>query len=142
ARRYGVRSAMPIAEAERRLRGARDAVFLPVSHDVYDLHSTRVRKVLESELPVVEAASIDEFYADATGLLSCRGGGAAATALAERIAGRVGREWGLPVSVGIATSKLVAKIATDEAKPRGILRVLPGAEAAFLARLPVERIPG
>jgi DNA polymerase-4 len=139
ARRFGVRSAMPIGEAEKRLRGVREAIFIPPSHDLYGLHSARVRRILEEELPVVAPASIDEFYADATGLAPRHGG---ALAIAERLAARVFGECGLPVSIGIATSKLVAKIATDDAKPRGILRILPGREAAYLAQLPIERIPG
>lgn len=138
ARRFGVRSAMPTREAEKRLRGAKDAIFILPSHDLYERHSARVRRVLDEELPAVEAASIDEFYGDATGLPSPGG----ALGLAERLAARIFGECGLPVSIGIATSRLVAKIATDDAKPRGILQVLPGREAAYLAPLAIERIPG
>ncbi len=140
ARRYGVRSAMPIAEAEKRLRGVEGVAWLPVSMEDYGRHSAGVRAAIDAELPLVEAASIDEFYADATGYAP--GEGPRAAALGERVAARIERECGLPCSIGIATSKLVAKIATDEAKPRGILRVREGGEAAFLAALPVERIPG
>jgi DNA polymerase-4 len=139
ARKFGVRSAMSAGEARKRLRGVAGAIFIPPSHGVYEIHSARVRRLLDEELPEVEAASIDEFYGEATDLAPRAGG---PVALAERIAGRIFRECGLPASIGIATSKLVAKIATDEAKPRGLLEVLPGREAAFLAGLPVERIPG
>jgi DNA polymerase-4 len=141
-RKFGVRSAMPISEAERRLRGVPDVVWLAPSHDEYGSHSARVRAVIDSELPVVEAASIDEFYGDATGLGAPRGRAPGPLGLAEHIALKIRTECGLPASIGIATSKLVAKIATDEAKPSGALHILPGREAAYLAGLPVERIPG
>lgn len=150
ARRYGVRSAMPIAEAERLLRGVGDVAYVEPWRADYERASAEVRAVLDEELPVLEAASIDEFYADATPLLVGRRpwsppgveGPAAALALAAHVVGRVLAATGLPASIGIGTSKLVAKIATDEAKPRGALQVLPGSEAAFLAALPVEKIPG
>lgn len=139
-RKFGVRSAMAIAEAERRLRGVPDVVWLPVSHGVYGEHSAKVRAVLDRELPVLEQASIDEFYADATGWRRARE--PAAIDLAAHVAREVRARCGLPVSIGLGTSKLVAKMATEDAKPAGLLQVLAGREAAWLAGLPVERIPG
>lgn len=143
-RRHGVRSAMPIAEAERLLSGVPDVTWLAPSHGAYEEHSAHVRAVLDRELPVVEAASIDEFYADVGSFVfpGLRGPRGDPLALAEHVAARIRAECGLPASIGIATSKLVAKIASDEAKPRGLLRVLPGREGAFLAPLAIERLPG
>jgi len=152
ARAYGVRSAMPGAMAAERLRGVKDVVWISPSRGEYGKASEEVRAVLESELPVLEQASIDEFYADVTPLLTggragfydggVRGEEADPLLIARHTALRVDRECGLPMSVGIGASRLVAKIATDGAKPRGALHVRPGLEARYLAPLPVEIIPG
>src|SRR3954466_8383328 len=84
-RKYGVRSAMATSEAERRLRGVPDVAWLSPSHDEYGGHSAAVRAVIDSELPVVEAASIDEFYGDATGLGNPRSRAPGPLALAEHV---------------------------------------------------------
>ncbi len=140
ARAHGVRSAMPMVEARRRLRDVAAVAYVAPNMDLYERESAAVRAILDQEFPVVEAASIDEFYADATGHPFLRSG--APIDLAARVAQRIRKERGLPCSIGIGASRLVAKIATDEAKPAGLLHVFPGREAAFLAPLPVERIPG
>ena len=101
--------------------------------------SDKVFEVLKNFSPKVEMASIDEAYLDLTGTLS------AARSAAERGTppSRRGKgDTGLNCSIGIATSRLLAKVASDQAKPNGMLWIPPGAEAAFLAPLDVRKIPG
>jgi DNA polymerase-4 len=132
----GVRSAMPMARA---LRLAPDAVVVPPRHDAYAEVSARVFEILESVTPLVEPLSLDEAFLDVTASEKLFGPPAQiATALRRRIAD----ELGLPASAGIAEVKLVAKIASDLAKPKGQLQVPPGGGAAFLAPLPVARLWG
>jgi DNA polymerase-4 len=152
ARKYGVRAAMPGSLAREKLRGVADVLFISPSRGEYERASGEVRAVLESDLPILEAASIDEFMADITPLLSGGRAGlyeggipgheADPLLIARHVASRVERECGLPASVGIGSSRLLAKMATDEAKPRGALWVRPGGEESFLAGLPIDRIPG
>lgn len=131
ARRYGVRSAMPMAEARRRCP---HAVFLEPRHDRYQEVAGRVVAIYRRHVPVIERVSIDEAYLDATG--------ADGVELARRIRAEVRREVGLAVSVGVGPNKLLAKLACELAKPDG-LRAIAAAEAeAVLAPLPVERLPG
>ena len=132
----GVRSAMPMARA---LRLAPDAVVVPPRHDAYAEVSARVFEILETVTPLVEPLSLDEAFLDVTASEKLFGPPAEiATALRRRIAD----ELGLPASAGIAEVKLVAKIASDLAKPNGQLQVPPGGGAAFLAPLPVARLWG
>lgn len=136
ARAYGVRSAMPIAQAVRRCP---KGVFLPVDGAYYRKLSRQFRAILERFSPVVEMVSVDEAYIDLS-----HAGHTFATprAAAEMIKQQVREELGLIVSLGVATSRLVAKIASDLDKPDGLRIVEAGTEAAFLAPLPVERMPG
>ncbi len=115
------------------------AIFLEGRPGRYREYSRRVRAVLCSFSPLVEMASIDEAYLDMTGCERLHGPPLGA---AHRLHEAVKRETGLRCSIGIATTRLAAKIASDKAKPNGILYVLPGAEARFLAPLDVGRIPG
>lgn len=133
ARRYGIRSAMPTARA---LRLCPDLLVLPARGKLYQQASREVMARLRRETPLLEQVSIDEAYLDVSG--DPRGGRAIAAALQEEIR----QELGLPTSWGVATSKLVAKIATEVGKPGGLVVVPPGEEAAFLAPLPVGMLPG
>lgn len=136
ARRYGVHSAMPLRTAWRLCP---QAVFLEGRPERYREFSERVYQVLQIFSPKVEMASIDEAYLDMTGSERLLGSPFRA---ADRLHEAISRRTGLNCSIGIATSRLVAKVASDQAKPNGILWVLPGLEARFLAPLEVRRIPG
>jgi DNA polymerase-4 len=136
ARAFGIHSAMPIGEAYRRCP---HAAWLPGSPDLYRRAARAVRSVLQRFTPAVEAVSIDEAYLDLTGTERLHG---PPRATAERIRRAVHAETRLPVSMGLATTKAVAKIASDLCKPEGFLEVWPGREAAFLAPLPLDRMPG
>src|SRR5260370_15715572 len=115
------------------------AVFLESRHYLYSEWSDRVAAILGKYSPVVEMASVDEAYLDlaATERLHGRPFAAAHSWLQE-----IAAKTGLPCSAGLARTRLVAKVASDQAKPRGLLWVPPGAEEAFLAPLGVRRIPG
>jgi DNA polymerase-4 len=136
ARAFGVRSAMPSAEAHRLCP---DAVFLPGDMQKYARESKRIFAVFARCAPAVEALSLDEAFLDLTGCERLLGPPADVGA---RLRAEVRRETGLAVSVGIAPVKLVAKIASDLAKPDGLLEVRAGAVREFLAPLPVWRLPG
>src|SRR6202140_5339429 len=136
ARKFGVYSAMPLRTAAKLCP---HAIFVNGHPDRYRECSEKVHRVLTSFSPQVEMASIDEAYVDMTGTERLHGPPLrAAHGLHEAI--RI--TTGLNSSIGIATSRLVAKIASDQAKRNGILHVLPGVEARFLAPLEVRRIPG
>ncbi|MDI6711778.1 MAG: DNA polymerase IV [Anaerosomatales bacterium] len=134
ARVFGVRSAMPSATAARLCPGA---VWLRPRFERYAEVARAVREIFSSVTPLVENASIDEAYLDVTPGES----GEHPAAVARRIQDAVGR-MGLSCSIGVATSKCVAKIASDQEKPGGLVVVEPGTEAAFLAPLPVGALGG
>jgi DNA polymerase-4 len=136
ARRFGVHSAMSLREAVRRCP---DGVFLPVDGRRYQQASRDVMAILRRFTPQVEPISIDEAFLDVTGSRQLFGDG---RAVALAIKATVREDVDLPVSVGVATTKLVAKIASDLRKPDGLVVVDPGAEAAFLAPLPISRLWG
>lgn len=136
ARAYGLHSAMPMREAWRLCP---HAVYLPGSFDRYRDAARAVRRVFRRFTPAVDPVSIDEAYLDLTGTDRLHGPPAAT---AERIRRAIREETGLPASLGLASSRTVAKIASELAKPEGFLWVWPGREAAFLAPLPLERMPG
>src|SRR5687767_987175 len=135
ARRFGVHSAMSLREAVRRCPGG---VFLPVDGRRYQQASRDVMAVLRRFTPQVEPISIDEAFLDVTGSRQLFGDGAT---IARLIKAGVREEVGLTVSVGVARTKLVAKIASDLRKPDGLV-VVAGGEAAFLAPLPISRLWG
>jgi len=134
ARRYGVHSAMPVRTAYRLCP---EGVFLPGRFERYAAVSRQVMAVFESFTPLVEPISLDEAFLDVTGAPAGDG-----PAIGQSIKDRVLGEVGLVVSVGVATNKLVAKVASDLEKPDGMVIVPPGLEAAFLAPLPVSRLWG
>jgi DNA polymerase-4 len=127
---------MSLREAYRRCP---DGVFLPVDGRRYQIASRDVMNVLRRYTPAVEPISIDEAFLDVTGSMALFGDGAS---IAAQIKASVREEVGLTVSVGVATTKLVAKIASDLRKPDGLVVVPPGEEEAFLAPLPIGRLWG
>ncbi len=136
ARVFGIHSAMPGFEARRRCP---HAVFLPGDMAKYRRESRRVFEIFRHYSPVVEGLSLDEAFLDLTGTTRLLGD---AVSAAERLRAEVRGTTGLALSVGIAPVKMVAKIATDVAKPDGIRVVAAGEVRAFLAPLPVGRIWG
>jgi len=136
ARKFGVHSAMPIRTAKALCP---HAIFLRGRHDKYAEYSSRIHRIFEEFTPRVEMVSIDEAYLDLTGCERLHG---SAWRGADKLVRRVKQETGLNCSGGLSTSHLVSKIASDQAKPHGLLYVLPGREADFLAPLPIRRMPG
>jgi len=136
ARVYGVRSAMPVVEARRRCP---HGVFLRGNRHRYSEVSHQVMACLEGFSPLVEPASIDEAYVDITGTETLFG---PPEALGRRIKALIRETTGLSCSVGIAPVKFLAKIASDYDKPDGLTLVAPDQVMAFLADLPVGKIPG
>jgi DNA polymerase-4 len=136
ARKFGVHSAMPLRTAGKLCP---HAVFLDGHHEKYGLWSDRVATILGKFSPIVEMVSIDEAYLDLAGTERLHGPPLAA---ADKLLRMITRTTELPCSAGLATTRLVAKVASDQAKPRGLVWVAPGQEARFLAPLPVRKIPG
>lgn len=136
ARKYGIHSAMPLRTAGRLCP---HAIFLDGHHEKYSEWSDRVATILSKFSPIVEMVSIDEAYLDLAGTERLHGPPLAA---ADKLLRTITRTTNLPCSGGLATTRLVAKVASDQAKPRGLLWVTPGSEQRFLAPLPVRKIPG
>lgn len=136
ARRFGVHSAMPLRTAARLCP---EAVFVPVRGSVYAAVSREVMGILRRYTPALEQISIDEAFLDVAGSELLFG---PPSAIARDIRRDVAREVGLTASVGVATTKLVAKVASDLQKPNGLVLVAPGTEATFLAPLPISRLWG
>ena len=136
ARQFGIHSAMPLRTAARLCP---QAVFLDGHHARYGQWSDRIAAILANYSPVVEMVSIDEAYLDLAGSERLLG---APLEAAHRLRNEIWTTTALPSSIGIAATRLVAKVASDQSKPRGLLWVPPGSEAAFLATLPVRKIPG
>jgi DNA polymerase-4 len=136
ARKYGIHSAMPLRTAGRLCP---HAVFLDGHHEKYGECSDRVASILARFSPIVEMVSIDEAYLDLAGTGRIYGPPLAA---ADKLLRAITNETQLPCSGGLATTRLVAKVASDQGKPRGLVWVAPGMEARFLAPLPIRKIPG
>lgn len=135
ARKFGIQSAMPAMTAKRLCP---HAIFLRGSYHEYSYYSRMVTQIINDAVPVFEKASVDEFYIDMTGMDRFFGVNQYTKKLREKII----KEAGLPISYGLSTSKLVSKMATNEAKPNGYLEVAPGKEIDFLWPLTVDKIPG
>ncbi len=136
ARRFGVHSAMPLRTAGKLCP---QAVFLDSHHELYGQWSDRIARILAKYSPVVEMASVDEAYIDLAGTERLHGPSLAA---ADKLSREITSTTGLPCSIGVGTSRLIAKVASEQAKPHGLVWVAPGSESEFLAPLPVRRIPG
>jgi DNA polymerase IV len=144
-RRLGVKSGMSLVEAGQL---APDAIYLPTRGDTYGTYADRVREIARRYSPIVVVASIDEMFLDLTGCerLYGRSGDASGDVAIERavleLTAAIDSELGLPSSAGLATSKVMAKVASALAKPRGVMLVPAGVERAVLAPLPVRSFPG
>ena len=136
ARKFGVHSAMPLRTAAKQCP---HAIFVDGHPERYRECSEKVYKVLGSFTPQVEMASIDEAYLDMSGTERLHGPPLRA---AHHLHQRMKAETGLNCSVGIGTSRLIAKVCSGQAKPNGVLWIVPGQEAKFLAPLDVREIPG
>jgi len=136
ARKYGIHSAMPLRTAGRLCP---HAIFLDGHHEKYSEWSDRVASILVRFSPIVEMVSIDEAYLDLSGTERLHGPPLAA---ADKLLRTITQQTGLPCSGGLATTRLTAKVASDQGKPRGLVWVAPGMEARFLAPLPIRKIPG
>jgi DNA polymerase-4 len=136
ARRFGIRSAMSAAEA---LRRCPDAVFLRPRHALYRQYSQAVWSAIREVVPRVERTGLDEGYLD---LASVTERFSEARGLAEAVQTAVRGSTSLSCSLGVSTSKVVCKVASDRRKPGGITVVPPGREARFLSPLPTRLLPG
>ena len=136
ARKFGVHSAMPLRTAAKLCP---QAIFVDGHPDRYRAYSEKVYAVLQSFTPQVEMASIDEAYLDMSGTERLHGPPLLA---AHKLHQKVKSDTQLNCSIGIGTSRLIAKVCSGKAKPHGILCVIPGQEAKFLAPLDVRDIPG
>ena len=136
ARKFGVHSAMPLRTAAQKCP---QAIFVHGSPHRYREYSGKVFDVLGRFSPKVSMASIDEAYLDLTGTGRLLGNPLCA---AHKLHLEISRATGLNCSIGVSTSRLVSKVASDQAKPNGVLWVQPGQEAAFLGPLDIRRIPG
>jgi DNA polymerase-4 len=136
ARKFGVRSAMPALRAERLCP---QAVFVPPDFSRYRAVSKQVREIFARHTDLIEPLSLDEAYLDVT---ENKLGLASATAVATAIRNAIREETGLTASAGIAPNKFLAKIASDWRKPDGQFVIKPAQVEAFLAPLPVAKLPG
>jgi len=134
ARKFGIHSAMPMKQA---MKLCPDAVVIRGSHGRYSEASREVTKIIADSVPLFEKTSVDEFYIDLTGMDRFHDPWEIATKLRQRVI----RETGLPISFGMASGKTIAKMATNAAKPNGQLFVPHGTEMAFIAPMPIRKIP-
>jgi len=135
AREFGVHSAMPMKTA---MHLCPHAIVLRGTYSEYSKYSRWVTQIIASKAPLFEKASIDEFYIDLTGMDTFFNPLQWTISLREFII----NETGLPISFGIAKNKMIAKMATNEAKPNGFLQVPEGKEKEFLSNLELDKIPG
>ena len=139
ARKYGVKSGIPLYLAKRRLEGT-EATFLPVDDEFYELISNKIMQILREYAESFEQTSIDEAYLDVTNKV--HGSYEAARDLAKKMKQEVKNSVGITFSVGVGPNKLVAKIAADNQKPDGLTVVKPEEVDRFLSPLPVNRLLG
>ena len=135
ARRFGVHSAMPMKMA---LRLCPDALVIKGDGDSYSYYSKLVTEIIAEDAPLLEKASVDEFYIDMTGMDRFFG----CLSWSKELRHRIIKESGLPISFGLSVNKLVSKVSAGEGKPNGETEVPRGTEKAFLSPLPVRKIPG
>ena len=135
ARKFGVHSAMPMKTA---MRLCPHAIVVKGTYAEYSRYSKWVTEIISSRAPLFEKASIDEFYIDLSGMDTFFNPLQWTIDLRELII----KETGLPISFGLARNKMVAKMATNEAKPNGFLQVPDGKEKEFLSSLELNKIPG
>ncbi len=136
ARKFGVRSGMALSQAKKLCP---QGIFLRGDYERYSMISRKIFKILSKYTPDIEMVSIDEAYLDLTGFERLYG---ATFGTAQKIKSEIKEKLRLNASIGIGTNRLIAKVASDCAKPNGILMIFPGYEGAFLSPLSVERLPG
>jgi len=134
ARRFGVKSAMPVRLAKRLCP---QLIMVRGDMDSYSKYSNLVTQIIADQVPVFEKSSIDEFYVDMTGMDKYFG----CIEYTRELKKKISKESGLAISYGLASNKLISKVATDEAKPDGQLVIAFGEEKSFLAPLPVQKLP-
>ncbi|VEJ10072.1 DNA polymerase IV [Actinobacillus delphinicola] len=135
ARKYGLHSAMPTAQAFKKCP---DLVLLPVNMPLYRQISQQIQQIFREYTDLVEPLSLDEAYLDVTDCTRCQG---SATWIAEEIRQRIFKTTGLTASAGVAPLKFLAKIASDQNKPNGIFVIKPQDVDAFVHQLPLKKIP-
>lgn len=133
-RPYGVHSGMPMKMARMLFP---DAIYIRGNAGTYTKFSKQVTEIIQSEVPILEKASVDEFYADLSGMDRFFGCYKFASELRQKVI----KESGLPISFGLSGNKTVSKVATNEAKPNNQLRIDDGYEKSFLAPLSIKKIP-
>ena len=134
-RKFGIHSAMPMKLAKRLCP---EAIIIKGDMESYSQHSRDITQIIASKVPLFEKASIDEFYIDLTGMdkfFGCK-------KYTDELRKQIIKESGLSISYGLASNKLISKVATNEIKPNGQLEVPQGEEKPFLAPLKVNKIPG
>ncbi len=134
ARKFGVRSAMPVKRAKQLCP---ELLIVKGDMAAYAAVSREITDIIAAQVPLYEKSSIDEFYIDLTGMDRFFGASRCMAELRQTIMTRMK----LPVSYGLASNKLISKVATNEAKPNGFLEIPPGKEQSFLAPMPVEKLP-
>lgn len=134
-RKFGVHSAMPMKLA---LRLCPQAIVVRGDWDSYSYYSRLVTDVVQDTVPVMEKASIDEFYVDLTGVDRFFG----CSQFMMELKDKIRKESGLPISYALSSNKLVSKVATEDAKPDGRKEIIHGLEKSYLAPLHIERMPG
>lgn len=135
ARKFGIHSAMSMRLARRLCP---EAIIIRGDMESYSKYSRLVTEIMQDNVPLFEKASIDEFYIDLSGMDKFFG----CSLFARELKTRIGKESGLPISYGLASNKLISKVATGEIKPNGQLEIPFGNEKSFLAPLPVSKLPG
>ena len=135
ARKFGIHSAMPMKLARRLCP---EAIIIRGDMESYSKYSRLVTEIMQENVPLFEKASIDEFYIDLSGMDKFFG----CSLFARELKTKVLKESGLVVSYGLASNKLISKVATGEIKPNGQLEIPFGGEKDFLAPLPVGKLPG
>jgi DNA polymerase IV (DinB-like DNA polymerase) len=139
ARKYGVKSGMPLFLAKRKLEGI-DSVFLPVDHEYYDQISDSIMQIFRSYASSFEQVSVDEAYLDVTDQVQASF--ERAKDYAQKIKIEVKKQAGISFTIGVGPNKLVAKIACDSQKPNGLTIITPDEVECFLSPLPVDRLLG
>jgi len=134
ARKFGVHSAMPTRLAKRLCP---ELIIIRGDMDSYSRFSNIVTEIIQSEVPLFEKSSIDEFYIDLTGMDKFFG----TSRFVQQLRKKIIKESGLSISHALATNKLISKVATNECKPDGQIEIKPGNEKLFLAPLPIEKMP-
>ncbi len=135
ARKFGVRSAMPIYQAKRLCK---ELIVVKGDYESYSKYSHLVTDVIADTVPLFQKSSIDEFYIDLTGMDKFFG----CSQFSHELKTKIMRESGLPISYALAPNKLISKVATNEVKPNGQIQIPFGNETQFLHPLHIEKLPG